>query len=327
MAGVYLKLIGPKINRNIAEDHFIQKGEFIERENVEVKDKMSFLLLGHGGEGHSGGGLSDTIISASVDFKEKKVLLLSIPRDLAFGSGGGLKKINSVYLDGPTEMEKAVFEVTGIQPDAYVSVDFNQMQKIIDEIGGIEVDVPVAFDDYFYPVRGRELFTCDKTPQEVAKLSSELSGFELEKQFECRYEHLHFDKGLQKMKGETALKFVRSRHSAQHGGDFARSQRQFALLKGVLNKMISIDAVKNYDKVFEDLKDFVKSDVNLEIVKQLVTLTGNVSEYKIVEVTLSTENVLNDGKSSNGAYILTPKAGAGNFSGVQKYIQEELGKI
>ncbi len=93
--------------------------------------------------------------------------------------------------------------------------------------------VPYSFTDEFFPLAGEENNLCEKSPEEIATLSASLHGFELEKQFTCRYEKLEFTAGLQELDASTAAKFVRSRHAAIGGSDFGRSQRQQAVLAGV----------------------------------------------------------------------------------------------
>jgi anionic cell wall polymer biosynthesis LytR-Cps2A-Psr (LCP) family protein len=201
---------------------------------------------------------------------------------------------------------------------------FQGLRKVINELDGIEVDVPVAFNDYFYPVKGLENEICGKSAAEIDRLHQTYSGFNLEKQFECRYEHLKFDKGVQKMDGKTALKFVRSRHSSEHGGDFARSQRQKALLLGVKNKIISIGAIPKADQLFGQLKQMFKTDIEGGVIKEFVKKYPDLSDYKIKEIQLTTENVLQNANGPSGQYILIPKDGDADWAGTKNYILRQL---
>lgn len=282
--------------------------------------EVNVLLLGYGGAGHEGGTLTDSIILLKADIKSKKATLISIPRDLWLGDA----KINFAYSKGVETAKNAVTTVTGISPTYFVAVDFNQLQKIIDLLGGINVDVPKTFDDYFYPVRGKELDLCGKSPEEMQAVHQKYSGFDLEKQFECRYEHIHFDKGLAKMTGEEAVKFVRSRHSTQYGGDFARSERQFAVLKGLEDKLVSLNAIPKGGKIIDRISALVKTDLTPPRISEFLGLVGNPSEYSIKEIHLTEDNVLKSGTGTSGQFILVPKDGTNNFSGIQKFIQEQI---
>jgi LCP family protein required for cell wall assembly len=316
--------------------------------NSEVKkgdDIKNILLIGHGGVGHSGGGLADTILVLRIDSKAKKAFLISVPRDTwveipVDGDKTQSFKINNSYAIGVSKSysqrkeefkrehgggnlaKYVVGNLLGFDIDYYLAIDFNQFQKMIDSINGIEVDVPITFDDYFYPVRGLENETCGMSAAKIAELHKKYSGFELEKQFECRYEHIHFDKGTQRMTGTMALKFVRSRHSSQHGGDFARSERQMAVLKGVEKKLISIDAVANIDALFESLSYLVVTDLNPSVIKDMASVFGKAEDYDIAEIRLNEDNVLASSRGPGGQFILVPKDG--NMESIKNFVASQL---
>jgi len=278
------------------------------------------LLLGYGGEGHSGGRLSDSLTVVRVEPEKKRVVLVSVPRDLWVAD----TKINFAYSKGIEVAKNAVASVTGIAPTYFIAVDFNQFQKIIDLVGGIEVNVPKTFDDYFYPVRGKELDLCGKSPEEMQEVHQKYSGFELEKQFECRYEHIHYDKGLAKMTGEEAIKFVRSRHSNESGGDFARSERQFTVLKGLKDKLVSLKVIPKGGKIVDRISALAKTDLTPQKVSELLGLVGNPSEYTLKEIHLTEDNVLKSGTGAGGQFILLPRAGNNNFTEIRKFIQDQI---
>jgi len=152
------------------------------------------------------------------------------------------------------------------------------------------------------------------------------SGFELESQFECRYEHLHFDKGVSEMDGETALKFVRSRHSSEDGGDFARSRRQNAVLDSVKLKILSLSAVKSYDDIFTEFKEMITTDIDPSFIKSITGVLGDPDSYQVRFSSVSDENVLTNTRSLSGQFILIPKEGEGVWANVQKFIYNEIQK-
>jgi len=311
---------------------------------VDTPDTFNILLLGYGGAGHSGGGLTDSITLANVDTKEKTATLVSIPRDLwialpvdydnkqnykinaAYAIGGDDNKYPNkkpVYQgeDGGGELAKyAASIVTGIEVDYYISVDFGGLVDAIDLLGEIEVDVKHPFDDYFYPVKGLENETCGISNEDIADFHQKYSGFQLEKQFECRYEHLHFEKGTQQMDGETALKFVRSRHSDQYGGDFARSERQHEILIAIKDKLITLDAISQTSSLFTKLVDSIHTDLDKDALREMLTVFGNPGEYDIAHIYLTEDNVFYSSTSSGGQYILVPREGVNSWDGVHKYI-------
>src|SRR5690606_22235607 len=116
---------------------------------------------------------------------------------------------------GGGELAKyAVSKILGQPVQHFVALSFAGFTKSIDVLGGVQVRVNNTFDDYWYPIEGEEDNSCGRSEEDIAALTATLSGNLLEQSFPCRYEHLHFDAGVTPMDGETALKFVRSRHSA-----------------------------------------------------------------------------------------------------------------
>jgi len=278
---------------------------------------VNIALVGHGGAGHAGGGLADSILLVSLDISEKKAKIVSIPRDLWFDGN----KVNDTFAQSPEKLIGAIEKITGLHTEYFMSVDFVSFKRAIATIGGITVDVPETFDDYFYPIEGEELNTCGFSPEKMQEVHEKYTGFELEKQFACRYEHLHFEQGPVHMEGGDALAFVRSRHSGQHGGDFARSERQHALLLALRDKLFDLDVLKDIPNFFDEMIKFVSTNLDVDAITKIAEMIINPKEYEIDHIYLTTENVLNEGKSSGGAYILYPKAGMENWEEIRKLLK------
>lgn len=309
---------------------------------------LSILLLGYGGPGHEGGTLSDTLILIYINLETKRIALISIPRDLWVPipydwDNTAFYKINMAYAMGLDDLrypnkkpefrgetgggnmaKHVVGKVVGINAQNFISVNFEGLTKIIDILGGVEVEVPKTFNDYFYPVKGKENETCGISVSKIAEFHAKYSGFELEKQFICRYEHLRFDKGKQTMNGEMVLKFVRSRHSSEHGGDFARSERQSALLNGIKDKLISFQALGKLNSILDNITQNIRTDLTSTQIQKLIGLLVNHSEYEISFVHLTDDNVLRATTGAAGQFILIPKEGQNNFYGIQKFVRESL---
>lgn len=276
----------------------------------EERDRINILLLGIGGKGHDGGLLTDTIILASIKPSEKKVALVSIPRDLAVPiENMGWRKINNVnaYAEmktpgsGGLALSQTVSDIFQTPIDYYLTVDFTGFQKVIDDLGGIEVDVENTFDDYKYPVLGNE-----------------------DADWEQRWEHLHIEKGLQTMNGSLALKYARSRHAlGVEGSDFARSRRQQKIMEAVKNKIMSkyvLFKPSMISNIISDIKDNYQSNLKIW---ELVKFWGMVKDIKsenIINRVLdnSSGGLLVDSTGFDGAYLLSPRSG--DFSEIQYLI-------
>lgn len=265
----------------------------------EKDGRINFLLLGMGGAGHDGAYLTDTMILASFHPKEKKVAMVSIPRDLAVPmSGYGWRKINNVNAfaeakekgSGGTATMAVVSEVLDIPIHYYIRADFQGFETLIDELGGVSVYVDKSFTDYKYP-------TDDE-----------------------KYQTLTFEEGWQIMGGDTALKFVRSRHGTNgEASDFARSRRQQKILIALKEKILSFSTLLNPIKI-QSIFDVVKNsiDTNMEMweIVRMSHLARDVDTEKIIHQVLSADQ---DGllvaANIDGAYVLEPRAG--NFSEIQ----------
>jgi LCP family protein required for cell wall assembly len=188
--------------------------------------RTNFILLGIGGAAHEAGDLTDTIIFVSIDLETKDTLLLPLPRDLWVSSLRA--KLNTAYHYGEEQKpgtggliltKAAVGEILD-QPIHYAAlINFDGLKNLVDLAGGIDINIPHTFDDYYYPIPGME----EAEPEEL------------------RYEHLHFDAGLQHLDGTTALKFVRSRHSQdpEEGTDFARQRRQQLVILALKDRLLT----------------------------------------------------------------------------------------
>jgi len=286
---------------------------------LQEKGVYNTVFLGYGGTGHSGGLLTDSIIVVHVNSNNKTAVLISVPRDLWVD---GNHKINAdASINGFQNIGGVVKSVTGLPINYFAAVNFSEFTKLIDTVGEITVDVPKSFDDPFYPIAGLENETCGKSVEEIAALKEKYSDAQLEMQFICRYERIHYDKGPANLNGTEALKFVRSRHG---DSDFGRSERQFAVLKGILSKLISLQTLTRPGEIITNLLKLVNTNLTFSQIKDLLEIIGDSGIYKITTIHLSTENVLVESRSSGGAYILNPKAGIFNYSEIREYISSKL---
>jgi polyisoprenyl-teichoic acid--peptidoglycan teichoic acid transferase len=302
----------------------------------DVND-LTVLLLGYGGPGHEGGYLADVIQLVRVDFDTKQVALISIPRDLFVKLPSGRQaKINTALTLGSDSKNKLASGgqiakqmasvVTGLEVDYFIAMDFVGFKRAIGiELQGIEVNVGETLDDKWYPIAGEEQNPCGKSPQEIAALTTSYSGFTLERQFPCRYEHIFFKPGKTRMEGGDVLAYVRSRHGSA-GGDFSRSRRQHEVLAGVRDKVLSLDGVKTLPSLFKQLAKHSTTDISLEIVEYLVPALKTAGAFETKSIVISTENVLSSGKSNSGQFILMPKAGSDRWEGTHQFVKNEIEK-
>lgn len=292
------------------------------KENIDSTNSVTnFLLLGIRGEGSDSPNLADTIIVASYNHNTHNTTLISVPRDLWVPS---LKaKINAAYFYGQEASpaaglkmsQAAILEVLGIPIHYTVVVNFTMFKDVIDLVGGIEVQNDVAFTDTEFPIPGKE---------NALPISS-------------RYETISFPAGLIKMDGETALKFVRSRHSdGEEGTDFARARRQRALISALRKVIINANFLLDEAKV-NGLLDLVNKNTNTNIPGSLYPSLAKVAidtkDKPLNSIGLSDRpdesgvTILYNPPTKNyfGEYVLIPKDN--NATALKKYIENKLNGI
>jgi polyisoprenyl-teichoic acid--peptidoglycan teichoic acid transferase len=310
------------------------------------KTSYNIVLLGYGGGQHEGTYLTDTIIVAHIDLEKKKAVLVSIPRDAWIQLPTQSKeifhtKINTAYQlalnpeDYPDldtsyiEENPAGFvnygikQITGLTVDAYVAIDFQGFVKVIDELGGIDVVVDKSFEDPEYPVEGKENDTCGKQDKELEE-ALKIATQDARLAFPCRYENLKFASGPAHLSGEQALKFARSRHSLQDGGDFARANRQQKVIEAVKQKVLSIGFIPKILPLMEQLQNHIRTDIDPQLISKFLSLATKSNEFSITRVILSNDNYLTDAFSDQGQYILISKDGEDKWNSIHKAIRDAM---
>ena len=278
----------------------------------EESDRINILLLGVGGKKHQGAELTDTIMVASIRPSDKKISLLSIPRDMVAPiSGIGWQRINSANVyganlnpdtkgAGPALASETVEKVTGLDIHYYIKMNFEGFTKLVDTLGGLRVYVAREFTDSKYP--------------------DESFG----------YEPVHFDQGWQDLDGERALKYARSRHGNNNeGSDFARAKRQQQILRAIQIKASSLSTLLNPNKLIklsEVVGENIETDMELWESFRLFEMVKETNTNEINQVVLSNgpQGLLSSYVSEDGAYLLRPRLGSGNFGEIQSVAQNLL---
>jgi LCP family protein required for cell wall assembly len=251
-------------------------------------DRTNILLLGIDRRGEKGWGYrTDTIIIVTVDEANRTAGMLSIPRDLQVPiPGNGEDRINTAnvwgesrnYPGGGPALLKRTLEVDfGIPIDYYVMVDFQGFEKIIDTLGGIEVDVPKELHDAKYP---------DPKPRDPHA-----------------YKTIHFNPGLQQMDGVRALEYARSRMSTS---DFDRAKRQQHILLAIRERALNLNLLPKLPTLAATMMDTVKTDMTLDDMLQLAGLVPHIDMGNLKQVVIQKPLVYGY-RREDGAAVQLPK--------------------
>lgn len=312
--------------------------------NIELRksepSRINILLLGRGGGTHEGPNLSDTIIFASLDLKSPKIILVSLPRDIWVSEIDA--KINTAYAKGESKRKggglilakSVVAKITGQNIDYGVVIDFSGFEKAIDVLGGLDINVDRTFDDFEYPIEGKEDDPCGNKEEDLEKLATASSQLEA---FPCRYEHLHFEKGKNHMNGKTALKFVRSRHAkGAEGTDFARSQRQEKVIEALKNNVFSLQILNPARMLglYSTLEESIDTDIKTNEFDDFIKVGQKLKNAEIQSVVVDNGD-LKDSRGGllthpditeayNYEWVLIPRTGKDNYSEINEYIRCRL---
>lgn len=269
--------------------------------NGEENQRINILLLGIAGNGKPGGDLTDTIMIASIDTKDKKIALLSLPRDLytSVPKSNYSAKINSLYKyglnneQGIEPLKKAVENITNLSINYYLIVNFSGFESFIDDIGGINIEVHRDIYDSSYPGPNYS------------------------------YETFELKKGFHKLDGATALKYARERHDDPEG-DFGRAKRQQQVIQAAKNKVFSTKTLLNpfaINKLLNTLGENVKTNMTLDEIDSFIKLTKNIDTQNINNAVVdawkedSLLKVSHIFYENTQAFILVPRIG--NYTEIQ----------
>jgi LCP family protein required for cell wall assembly len=285
----------------------------------EGDGRVNILLLGVGGAGHDGGDLTDTIMIASVDPVNNQAVLFSVPRDLWVKMPNNYisnyQKINAAYESGKYKYlgkqdisntnEKAIQagfaaadstieRVMGVPIHYNVLVNFQAFRQAIDTVGGITVNAPEQLYD---PTMAWE----NEWNPVLAKA------------------------GINNFDGKHALNYVRSRETSS---DFARSQRQRAVMLALKDKVTNLGTLANPVKISGLLSAFgdnVKTDISLNDMQRMVAITKKIPSNQVQSVGLTDagNNFLTTG-NINGLSVVEPRAGLEDYTAIQAFIRSKL---
>ncbi|MGO5268275.1 LCP family protein [Parafannyhessea umbonata] len=205
---------------------------------------------------------SDSIMLVRIDPQKKKATLVSIPRDLRVDMGEyGTQKINAAYaLGGPTLAVKTVQKLSGIKISHYAEVDMDGMEKVVDAVGGVTVNLGVAVKD-------------------------------------PKYTKLDLPAGKVKLNGKKAALLCRARHAydSYGAGDFYRAANQRAVIAAVAKKVLSSD-VATMTKTVTAMADMVHTDMSAtDIVSLASDMRGMDTNKDIMTGMAPTESSYVDG--------------------------------
>lgn len=200
-------------------------------------------------------GNSDSMILVTVNPKTKKVVMMSLERDILTKiqqpDGSVMEaKLNAAYATGGAELAiSTIQKMMNIHIDRYVMVNMHGLQEMVDAVGGITVNNTL--------------------------------GFPISIQDQEPFNTISIGVGEQKLNGEEALVYSRMRYQDPEG-DYGRQKRQREVIQKVVEKILSVNSVSHYQEILKALSDNMQT--NIEITTSTIPqLMGYQDSFKNIE--------------------------------------------
>jgi regulation of penicillin binding protein 5 production len=219
----------------------------ISNEKEPENKTINFLLLGV--DERSGDvGRSDTIMMLSANLATKRIGLVSVPRDsrvdmIKYGS----TKVNHAYAYGGITLAKQTIEkLLNIKADHYFVINFSAFKKIIDLLGGVDLDVE------------KDMYYRDDYDGENGLI-------------------IDLQKGPQHLDAEKAIEYVRYRDEE---GDIGRVKRQQKFLNAVLAKFTSPSTILKIPSIIKEVRNSIQTDMSFADMVEYLSFLKNGTDYK-----------------------------------------------
>ena len=274
------------------------KPEEVVKLKGQDEGRTNVLIIG----ADSAAGLSDTMTIVSYYWKEKKIVTLNLPRDIYVnttfqGDDGSYRiteKLNALYPfaerasskpgNGANALAAFITKEYGIQIHYWVVSNFQALRDVVNELGGIEVNVDTAFTDCEYPMDG------------FVGLIRPCPSFKV---------------GVEKMDGARALIYSRSRKANEvaEAGDFARSRRQSIVIQAIAKTAKSkgvFGNINNIQTYLRILGDNVRTNIQLNemVAAYKQSESFDIDNNFLRSVWSDGNGILCVGPQSNGGYNL-----------------------
>ena len=218
-------------------------------QNIDLSmEPFNVLLIGYAPESDTYG-LADSIIVASVNPKTLTVTMTSIPRDsyVTIAGTSSKQKINAARGISRQCLMDTVSDMLGIEIDMYMEVNFKGVVEIVDALGGIEIDSPVAF---------------------LAQDSSTERG----------HYTVRIEEGVQWADGEMALAFARERH-AMPNGDYDRELHQQQVITQIVSRLLELNDINRALDALEAAGNNLETNISLDQLTSLFNYLLSIPNY------------------------------------------------
>ena len=227
-----------------------------------LDEPFTILLMGVDSENEEIKGSSfngDSLVLITFNPKTLNATMLSIPRDtytsITCFAGQRKNKITHAAWYGETCMMSTIEKMFDIDIDYYVKINFKGVTKIVDALGGVDVDVPYSF--------------CEQNSNREFGVNT-----------------VYVTKGFQTLNGEQALALARNRHpwteycssewTNYNSSDFVRGQNQQLVIQGMLNKLKNINSVDSFYEMLNSISSNMETNMSTENILSFYNIAKDI---------------------------------------------------
>ena len=216
----------------------------------EGRTRANILILGV--DSDSAPHRADTIMVAAVDLAQRRIGVISVPRDFrAAMPRHGEQKVNAAYALGGVELTRETVEdLIGVPCDYHIKVTVEQLARLIDALGGVELNVD------------KRMYYRDRAQRLVINLQP----------------------GVQRLNGDRAVGYVRYRHDAM--GDLARIRRQHAFMRAVMREALRPKNLARLPRLLGVFADTVETDLTVGDLRGVAELLESLDPDRVKARTL-----------------------------------------
>lgn len=199
-------------------------------------------------------GRSDTLFLVSLDTEAKKASVFSVPRDTRVEmEQGAYEKINHAYAYGGHEYTKALLEkLLATSLDGYVLVDIHAFERMIDAVGGVDIDVE------------KRMFYEDPWDEDGGLV-------------------IDLQPGEQHLDGQRAMQYVRFRDEE---GDIGRVARQQKFLQALLERVASPEVIPRLGNIVNELASVIQTDIETGDLVRYVAMLPDIKANGVASLVL-----------------------------------------
>ncbi|QOY37093.1 LCP family protein [Anaerobacillus isosaccharinicus] len=250
----YLVIKAADVTSSAQQD--LERGDRSEKRDMAVnpsRDSISVLFLGVDDRTESLRGRTDAMILATFNKDDHTIKMVSIPRDSRVEIAGRNKmdKINHAHAFGGVDTAISTVEsLFDIPVDYFVKLNFDAFMEIINELGGVELDVKFSFTEM------------DSNDKKGA---------------------IKINKGLQTLNGEEALAYVRMR-KADPRGDLGRGERQQEVIKAIIEKTASMSSITKYDNLLDSIEKHLAMNFTFQNIVSLHKYGRSINNIETMQL-------------------------------------------